>query len=51
MMPGENSPLSEEYFDIVSVTRNRFIGTATVTVRGKNGEFSDLYNSRSDRQL
>jgi hypothetical protein len=36
-MPGETAPLSEECFEVVSVTRNRFIGTATVTVRGKNG--------------
>ncbi len=36
-MPGETEPLSQEYFEIESVRQNRFIGTATVVVRGKNG--------------
>ena len=37
IMPGESEPLDSEYFEVVSITRNRFIGTATVTVRGRNG--------------
>nr|MCR5235189.1 hypothetical protein [Lachnospiraceae bacterium] len=36
-MPGATEPLNEEDFEIISITKNRFIGTATVTIRGKNG--------------
>ena len=37
VMPGETEPLDQQYFEITSVKQNRFIGTATVEVRGKNG--------------
>ena len=37
IMPGETEPLSQEYFVIEKVTKNRFIGRANVTVRGVNG--------------
>ena len=36
-MPGTDVPLESDCFEIVSITRNRFVGTATVTVRGRNG--------------
>lgn len=42
MIPDKNDPdkkeeLSPKYYEIVSITQNRFIGTATVVVRGRNG--------------
>lgn len=36
---GQKTPvtLEPEYYEVVSVTNNRLVGTATVTIRGRNG--------------
>lgn len=36
-MPKEDKTLTEDNIEIFSISKNRFIGTATVQVRGKNG--------------